>query len=182
MHQLGDGFIVVSGIPGGNSGRLLCICLGIMRHLIAKGVATKAGISGGGFSDVFGEYPLAIQKAAKDHRCVPLGENGLMTIIPVMGSALTRSYRFLNGRHGAVLLLDTTAFCRLQRGIVTRAKSPTVIDWVHSESPQVRRLCKSSGLKYSTSSEAEDHLRKYLKDNSACLPTEWINSTMDSGR
>jgi hypothetical protein len=183
MHQLGDGFVVVSEFPEETPETPLSICLGVMRHLIARGVATKAGISGGGFSDVFGAYPPAIQKAAEDHRYVPLGDNsdyGLMTIIPVMGSALTRSHRLLSRQHGALLLLDTTAFCRLPSGIITRAKSPTVIDWVHSDFPRVRELCNSCGLEYVNSSEAEAFLRKYVKDNRPCLPPEWVSSTMSS--
>ncbi len=55
---------------------LLAVCLVAMRHLIDRDVATKAGISRGGFGDVFGCYPPAIQEAAEDHRYVPLGENG----------------------------------------------------------------------------------------------------------
>jgi hypothetical protein len=183
MHQLGDGFVVVSEFPEETPETPLSICLGIMRHLIARGVATKAGISRGGFGDVFGEYPPTIRKAAEDHRYVPLGDNsdyGLMTIIPVMGSALTRSYKLLNCRHGAVLLLDTTAFCEMQPGIVTRAKSPTVIDWVHSDFPRVRELCNSCGLEYVNPSKAEAFLRKYIEDNRPCLSPEWISSTMDS--
>jgi hypothetical protein len=182
MHQLGDGFVVVSEFPEETAETPLSICLGIMRHLIARGVATKAGISRGGFGDIFGEYPPAIRKAAEDHRYVPLGDNsdyGLMTIIPVMGSALTKSCRLLNCRHGAVLLLDTTAFCKLPSGIITWAKSPTVIDWVHTDIPRVRELCNSCGLEYVNSSEAEAFLRKYVKDNHP-LPPEWVSSTMDS--
>jgi hypothetical protein len=183
MQQLGDGFVVVSEFPEETPETPLCICLGIMRHLIARGVATKAGISGGGFSDVFGEYPPAIQKAAEDHRYLPLGDNsdyGSMTIIPVMGSALTRSYRLLNCLHGAVLLLDTAAFCKLPSGIITGAKSPTVIDWVHSDFPRVRELCNLCGLEYVEASRAETCLLSYVKDNGNCLSKEWVRSTIDS--
>lgn len=183
MHQLGDGFVVVSEFPEETPETPLSICLGIMRHLIARGVATKAGISGGGFCDVFHEYPSAIQNATEDHRYVPLGDNsdyGSMTIIPVMGSALTRSYRLLSCRHGAALLLDTTAFCGLPSGIITRAKSPSVIDWVHSDFPLVRELCDSSGLKNVGPSEAEICLRTYVKDHRANLSKEWVNSTLES--
>jgi len=183
MHQLGDGFVVVSEFPEETPETPLSICLGIMRHLIARGVATQAGISGGGFGDVFGEYPQTIQSVTEDHRYVPLGDNsdyGSMTIIPVMGSALTRSHRLLGCRHGAVLLLDTIAFSKLPSGVITRTTSPTVIDWVHSDFPLVRELCGSSGLKNIDSSEAEICLRTYLEDHRANLSKEWVTSTLES--
>ena len=183
MHQFGDGFVAVSEFPEETPEQPLAICLAVMRHLIAKGVATKAGISRGGFSDISSDYPPAIKEAAKDNRYVPLGDNGdygLMTIIPVMGSALTRSHGLLSRRHGAVLLLDTTAFCGLPSGIITRAKSPTVIDWVHSDFPLVRELCNLSGLKNIDSSEAEMFLQSYVKDHGTNLSREWVSSTRDS--
>lgn len=72
IHQFGDGFAVVSEAPAETPEAPLAIALAVMRHLIAKGVAAKAGISKGDFGDIFGWYPAAIQNAAKDHRCVPL--------------------------------------------------------------------------------------------------------------
>jgi len=183
MHQLGDGFVVVSEFPEETPEGPLAICLTVMRHLIAKGVVTKAGISGGGFGDIFSEYPPAIQNATVDHRYVPLGNNsdyGSMTIIPIMGSALTRSSRLLSCRHGAVLLLDTIVFGGTPSGIITRAKSPTVIDWVHSDFPRVRELCNSCGLEYVESSRVETLLLSYVKNNSKCLSKEWVSSTLES--
>jgi hypothetical protein len=182
MHQFGDGFVVVSEFPE-TPETPLSICLGIMRHFIARGVATKAGMSAGGFHDVFSEYPVTIQKVAEDHRYVPLGDNsdnGLMTIIPVMGSALTRAHRLLGRRRGAVLLLDTAAFRKLPSGIIARGKSPAVIDWVHSDFPLVRELCNSCEMEYVESSRAEMCLRSYLEDNRKSLSEEWVRSTMDS--
>jgi hypothetical protein len=179
IHQFGDGFVVVSDFPERTAERPLAICLAVMRHLIAKGVATKAGISAGDFADIFSCYPPAIQDAAKDHRYVLLGE-GLMTIIPVMGSALTNSYRLLSHRHGAVLLLDATAFAGLPPGVIARGTSPTVIDWIHSDSPLIRKICDTSGLKYVDPTDAETQFRSYLRDHSHELSKDWVSFTTDS--
>jgi hypothetical protein len=45
IHQFGDGFVVVSDFIEPNPQRPIAICLAAMRHLIGKGVATKAAIS-----------------------------------------------------------------------------------------------------------------------------------------
>jgi hypothetical protein len=179
IHQFGDGFVVVSDFPEKTAERPLAICMAIMRHLIARGVATKAGISAGDFADIFSCYPPAIQEAAEDHRYVRLGE-GLMTIIPVMGSALTNSYRLLSRCHGAVLLLDATAFCELPAGVMARGTSPTVIDWIHSDFPLVRKICDTSGLKYIDPTAAETQIRSYLRDHSHELSKDWVSFTTDS--
>jgi len=179
IHQFGDGFLVVSDFPEKTAERPLAICVAVMRHLIARGVATKAGISAGGFADIFSCYPPAIQEAAKDHRYVRIGE-GLMTIIPVMGSALTNSYRLLSRSHGAVLLLDAMAFSGLPSGVIVRGTSPTVIDWIHSDFPLINKLCVKSGLKYVEPAIAETHLRAYVCDHVTEVSQEWLASTMES--
>jgi hypothetical protein len=42
IHQFGDGFVVVSDFMEVSPQRPIAICLVVMRHLIGRGVATKA--------------------------------------------------------------------------------------------------------------------------------------------
>ncbi len=179
VHQFGDGFVVVSNFAQESPECPVAICLAVMRHLIAKGVATKAGVSAGDFGDFFHCYPPSIQAAAREERYVALGE-GLMTIIPVMGSALIESHKLSSCGHGAVLLLDATAFSALPSGVIVRSTSPTVIDWIHSDFPLVKELCTLSGLTYIQPADAERHLRAYVSKNVADLPKAWVISTLGS--
>jgi hypothetical protein len=183
IHQLGDGFAVVSESDEETAATPLAVCLVVMRHLIDNGVATKAGISKGGFEDIFGCLPPGVQEAAESDRYVPLGESaggGLMTITPVMGSALTRAHKLLARRRGAVLLLDSAAFCGLPLGTITRARSPTVVDWVHSDCPLSQELCQSSGLKYLDPSAVAERLLSYLEAHDKALSQGWLASTRDA--
>jgi hypothetical protein len=74
IHQFGDGFVVVSDLPETQPERPLAITIAVMRHLLAKGVATKAAVSAGDFSDVFDCYPPDVRAAAKDRRHVEIGD------------------------------------------------------------------------------------------------------------
>jgi hypothetical protein len=179
VHQFGDGFVVVSDFPENTPERPLAICLAVMRHLIARGVATKAGIAAGDFGDFFHCYPSSIQAVAKDERYVALGE-GLMTIIPVMGSALIESHEISSRRRGAVLLVDVIIFSGLPPGVIARSTSPTAIDWVHSDYPLVKGVCNLSALPYVDPATAEKHLRAYSKNQGENLPKDWIASTLES--
>ena len=57
IHQFGDGFIVVSDFPEREPTRPLAICIAIMRHLLKRGVATKAAIAAGDWGDISSCYP-----------------------------------------------------------------------------------------------------------------------------
>lgn len=178
IHQFGDGFVVVSNGPEKTPERLVAMSIAVMRHLIARGVTTKAAISTGDFSDIFGCYPEDIQAIAEHHRYVTLRAGGLMTIIPVMGSALIAPYKLSDARHGAVLLLETGAFDKVPDGIITRSRSPIMIDWIHSDFPLVKTVCESSGLVFVEPSVAEKHLRTYLGHNR--LSKRWVTTTLES--
>ncbi len=49
IHQFGDGFVVVSDFPKNSPKRPVAISIAVMRHLLCKGTASKASISGGKF-------------------------------------------------------------------------------------------------------------------------------------
>ena len=47
IHQFGDGFVVVSDFQEESPNRPIDICIALMRHLLSKGIVSKASISGG---------------------------------------------------------------------------------------------------------------------------------------
>jgi hypothetical protein len=179
MHQFGDGFVVVSDFMEPDPQRPIAICLAVMRHLIGRGVTTKAAISGGDFADISSCYPETVMTASRDPHHVNIGE-GVMTIIPVMGMALIAPHKLANCRSGAVLLLDSTIFVSLPIGVIAHPGSPAVIDWVHSVFPLVAEVAKTAGLVIPDASVTEAHLRSYIDDNQSTLRADWITSTLES--
>ena len=72
IHQFGDGFVVVSGFSENSSTRPIAISIAVMRHLLCKGIASKASISGGKFGDIRSCYPkVVMKKASQDSRRAP---------------------------------------------------------------------------------------------------------------
>ena len=178
IHQFGDGFVVVSDFMEPNPQRPIAICIAVMRHLIGRGVATKAAISGGDFADISSCYPETVLAASRDRRHVNIGE-GVMTIIPVMGMALIAPYKLANRRSGAVLLLDSTIFVSLPIGIIAKPGSPVVIDWVHSDFPLVAEIAKAAELETPDASATEAYLRSYIDNNKSTLGAGWVSTTLD---
>ncbi len=179
IHQFGDGFVIVSDFPEARPDRPIAVCLAVMRHLLIRGIVTKAAISGGGFSDVGSRYPETVLKASKDRRHVNLGE-GLMTIIPVMGTALITAHKLAAQRSGAVLLLDPLIFAEVPSDVSIQPGLPAVVDWVHSNRPQVVEICQAAGLINVEAPIAEACLRRYIHANRTKLSKEWVRSTLES--
>ncbi|MFZ5491436.1 MAG: hypothetical protein ACOY6E_02885 [Pseudomonadota bacterium] len=177
-HQFGDGFVVVSDFSESSAERPVAVAISLMRHLIANNVACKAAVSCGGFSDVAACYPQSVRDQSIDGCWVPLGE-GLMTIIPVMGTALVASHKLAGRRPGAVLILDETCFQSVPEGIIIRTTGPLTADWVHSNLELAHAISTAAGLVPLGSLEAERFLRAYLNANEGAIKDEWVASTSE---
>jgi hypothetical protein len=90
-HQLGDGFIIVTDFDSDSLDVPIAISVALMRHVAAGGRFASAAISTGGFSDIAGCYPRSVRKAIEEDGRVPMG-SGILTVLPVMGTALIRAY------------------------------------------------------------------------------------------
>jgi len=139
-----------------------------------NGCALKAAISTGDMSDINGCYPPAVRKP-KNNR-VHLGM-GLMTTIPVMGTALTKSYKLLNCKSGSILIIDSRRFETIPDIVQNKiSESIYTIDWVSSELPLAKNISLGAGLKYGCK---EDLLRKFemhIKQK-PIPPSKWVCST-----
>src|SRR5712691_908711 len=87
-HQVGgDGLLIVSEFAEGTPEVPISIAIVLMQVLLINGAVAKGGISEGGFGDIQNCFPsLGALPRAGDHRFRLSG--GLLTIFPVMGTAL----------------------------------------------------------------------------------------------
>lgn len=173
-HQYGDGFLVCSDFPERDASRAIGIAVAIMRHMIVKGYVTKAAISVGDLSDIRGLYPCPMRDAENGR--VDLGM-GLMTIISVMGTALTRAHKLAATKNGAVLVIDEhVSALGLPDGVKLGAPGNNNIDWVYSNLALADQIADKCKLQTATASNLQKRLQEYC----ACEPTppdSWVQST-----
>lgn len=176
-HQFGDGFLICSDFPEQDGTRAVAIAIAIVRNMILNRVAVKAAISSGDMADIRGCYPESIRDA-KDEM-ISMG-SGLMTIISVMGTALTKAHRLAAKEKGAVLIVDETIRqMLLPRGLVW--VRPNIIDWVTSELPLADDLSRKANLKTANALELYEKLEQYCKTEPE-PPADWVTATLTSIR
>jgi hypothetical protein len=150
-----------------------------MRHLLKKGVITKAAVSAGDFADISTSYPEEVIKAAEGRRCLRIGE-GVMTIIPVMGMALIAAHKLSGTDSGSLLLFDTSYFSGIPEEIIYRAGTASTIDWVHTELSDVESICNMASLNSLPSEEAEELIKRYIDQNTNILSRNWVERTKET--
>lgn len=178
-HQLGDGFVIVGEFGVRTLEVPLSIAILLMRLVLkARGVAAAA-ISEGSFADIRGCYPSCIKENADKHGVIRLGR-GLMSIFPMMGTALITSYRVLRlSPSGSLLVLENTLASRLPEELqfIDIFDSDLLsVDWLHSHLPLVIDLVNRAGLVLPDKRKMESLLKQYLESNE--LPSEWRRNTL----
>lgn len=78
VHQMGDGFAIVSDFGEATLERPIAVAIALMRHVASTGMFATAAIAEGEFSDITGCYPREVTDD-RDGDAVNLGE-GLMTL------------------------------------------------------------------------------------------------------
>ncbi|WP_141246963.1 hypothetical protein [Halomonas salipaludis] len=175
-HQFGDGFVIVSCFEEEKLDRATSIAIALMRHVLASGGLAKASISEGGFSDIKSCNPKPVTDNEHDG-IVSIG-GGLMTIIPVMGTALINAVSVdKRSPSGSLLTIDSTNKDRISfnfqsNGIENNLHS---INWLIGEHDLVNEILAESGLKIQPEEERVKTLKKYIKDNK--LKPNWIRTT-----
>lgn len=179
-HQLGDGFII-----GGEFGKQslqdpLSIGIALMRHVLLAGGAAKAAISEGQLGDIVNCYPkvLAEGYARSYGGAFALGE-GLMTILPVMGTALINAYRLLDSPKtpsGSFIIVKKSEFLRLPANTsAIEVDEIGIVDWIHTSFPELDQTIKQAGLPNPNVQQLERIMDVYLKANK--LSEEWCRNT-----
>ncbi len=166
-HQFGDGFLIASEFHEESLTRCATIAIALMRHVAATGRLASAAISEGNFADIKGCYPTEVlDHRSSDHR-VDMGE-GLMTIIPGMGTALIRPYQIAKNVKGPLLLIDKSKSDRLG-GDIPRTPIPGTsslmsIDWVHADSRLLTDIQNAALLGVNAPHEMEAMLHEYCQN------------------
>jgi len=165
-HQTGDGFVVVSEFGSETLEVPVAIAIALLRHVSMRGRFAKATIAKGGFAGITGCYPKRIRDAADKEGRVFMG-GGLMTVFPVMGTALINAAAIgKRSPSGALLTLDASEATRLPSGCTVHSISDgslISLDWVHNSTPLVPTLQAKAGLRTPSSQEVVQVFKKYFK-------------------
>jgi hypothetical protein len=148
-----------------------------MRHMAIKGFCTKAAISIGDMADINGCYPDSVRFS--DHGILPLGA-GLMTTIPVMGTALTKAYKLSSRVSGNVLVVDKLAFEYIPDFLVASCNDECFfIDWRSNEHDLARTISEKSGLEFGDRNHLLDLFEQYI-EREPKPPEKWIKGSRAS--
>ena len=165
-HQLGDGFIIVSEFPEATLERPVAIAIALLRHVANTGRYSKATISEGDFADIQSCYPDSIIEAMGSDRTVRLG-TGIMSIFPVMGTALIRAVSMAKKcPSGPLLAVSAESRSRLPDGVVVHSvpsEDILIIDWLHSECDLAVNVAAESRLNWQDTSKLEEQLKEYCQ-------------------
>jgi hypothetical protein len=177
-HQFGDGFLIVSDFHEKNLDRAALIAVLLMKYITNFGVFAKAAIAEGDLSDISGCYPDEAINNYHSREPIMMGE-GLMTISPVMGTALINAVS-INKRSpkGPLLITSSDYKDRLSSiFIVNEIPEDKLIslDWVHTECNELIDIHKKADLEYPSSENLEKSIRDYVIKHDK-LPSEWITN------
>jgi hypothetical protein len=179
-HQTGDGFIIVSEFMRGHPELPVGIAIYLMRKVLLAGGVAKAAISNGEFADVQACYPEDLMRL-KGNGILPIGD-GLLSIFPVMGTALINAYSLSVKEHGAILLVDneiqgdaTPEYSIVKREDASEFKY-SVVDWVGSDTAMIRKITSATNTVFPTASVIAKLLDKYICDNPNS-PPHWLEKT-----
>ena len=166
VHQMGDGFAIVSDFGEYSLERPISIAIALMRQVVATGKFAAATIAEGDFADIQGCYPREVT----DYSCnglVRLGR-GLMTLSTVMGTAFIRAYG-LHNKAPSGPFLTVSDYCRnrvpnsltVRTSEGSRSAKLLSVDWVRAEMPLLSEIQAQAGLEAPTSDELVQKIRVY---------------------
>lgn len=144
--------------------------------MIIEGYATKAAISAGEMTSIKSWYPDFASNA--ENGDIALGA-GVMTIMPVMGTALTKAHKLISKQRGAVLIVDAElANLSLQEGIelIKLSDDASCINWISSKLPLSDQIAEKSGLNSASTEKLNIYLESYFKVE-PCPLNDWIEAT-----
>lgn len=178
VHQMGDGFAIVSDFGEESFERPLCIAAALMRHLAATGVFAAAAVSEGDFSDIIGCYPAEVMRDSEDGYVVRLNA-GLMTLSSVMGTAFIRAYS-LNGDapSGPFLITSAGHRDRVPDGFEHRSvrgkgkRNLLSLDWIRSENPTIAWIQHTASLRAPKAEVLVQAIQRYCAEY-PCADRKW---------
>jgi len=176
VHQISDGFLVVSDFGEENLERAITIAVALMQHVAATGRLTKAAISEGELSDIQGCYPREVLNELERDHTVSL-RMGLMTIFPVMGTALIRAAKVAKtSPSGPLLTIEKSKANRIPPHIPlceVQGSEQFSIDWVNMDTELLSKIQSEAGLSKLGPKKLKDLLATYCTEHE--LPEKWVN-------
>lgn len=174
-HQTGDGFIIVGEFGSPMLETPVALAIALLRHVVRRGRFAKAAIAEGTLAGINGCYPQIIQDAqAGTGRDVFMGD-GLLTVFPVMGTALINAISIeKRSPSGALLTVAARDVGRLPIGCIWRLtddENVASIDWVHSDFQMIYSIQSSADLSAPSTQDLVAAFASYFK--SAELPMKW---------
>ena len=166
VHQMGDGFAIVSDSHESLLGRPISVATALMRHVVATtGGFPSAAIAEGNLADIRSCYPEEVlnDRHDGDYNTVSLGR-GIMIISTVMGSAFIRAYKLSNAVKPSwpFLIMSESNRDRVPSEL-SRKTAPChilSINWVESQMPLVAEIQRKAGL----SDLSPDEFRQKIQD------------------
>jgi hypothetical protein len=177
VHQLGDGFVIVSEFPENTLSRAVGVAVALLRHVSQAGRFATACIAEGQFADIHSCYPKTVLAAEDESRRIAIG-HGVMTLLPVMGTALIRAVAVDKRRpKGPLLAIGAADRGRLPAGLRLHdlpERNLTVVDWVNSEYALSDFISKTACLSAPSPQAISQALKSYCKEQE--LSEEWGQS------
>lgn len=175
-HQFGDGFLVVSDFHEAELHRAVLVGIALLRHVLSQGATAKAAIAEGDLSDIVGCYPEEIRKQPnRDH--IIFG-SGVMTVFPVMGTALINTVTIdKRSPSGPLLTVDAANRHRLPSDVPVHPADNGVLslNWLLTDPPGLNELQGAAGMARHSKSERIAQLRSYIAANKG-LSERWKNN------
>jgi len=179
VHQLGDGFLIVSDFHEEKLDRAASIATVLMKFITSFGIFCRATIAEGDIADIKGCYSNEVMSECDkgDWSTSRMGA-GLMTIFPVMGTALINAVGIDKISPKGPLIIFPSAYKeRLSNIFIVKDVPDTElasIDWVHSESEKLLEISKGALLKYPSPENLEQLVVNYI--NKHKLSPDWKRS------
>ena len=172
-YQFGDGFLIASEFHEASLDRAILVGVALLRHLLANGETAKCSVAEGGLSDVQGCYPKEI-RSQLTRQNIQLGR-GVMTVTPVMGSALVRAASMQKkAPPGPLMVVSIKNRDRVGTDLsLTKATGEVAaVNWLLGDFPGLIELQTATGFAHHTEAERESQLRNYIGANK-CLSGDW---------
>ena len=172
-HQFGDGFLVVSDFHETELHRAVLVAIALLRHVLSQGATAKAAIAEGELSDIVGCYPEEIRKQPdRDH--IIFG-SGVMTVFPVMGTALINTVAIdKQSPSGPLLTVDPTNRHRLPLDVPVHPTDSGILslNWLLADPAGLEELQRSAGMARHSKAERVAQLQRYIAANQG-LSERW---------
>ncbi len=160
VHQVGDGFAIVSDSYESLLERPISIAIALMRHVVATtGHFASASIAEGDLADIQGCYPVHPQNGI-----IKLG-GGIMTTFSVMGTAFIRAHKLSNAAKPSwpFLIMPESSRDRVPDDLYAKTAPCSIlsINWIESQSPLIANIQSVAGLQDLSPREFRQKIRDY---------------------